>query len=223
MLAWLEDAFFWGVVLVALWLALPGHVRTLMRGGVGPLIHALADIVRRVARAVLPRIEWVAFQVVTGGPPPPHDNPTVNPSRSSTTHILSSSDDEDDDDRPELPQGQHPTRSSLPVIATRCPECNEALPVAQDAEWAAAVALARLIRASQKKPFTTGEIGKARGIEIVWKTTRSGKEHSLYAEAGRVLDEALRFVDDEAAYLEDLERERRLQNVPVRTNGQVTD
>jgi hypothetical protein len=89
-MAWLEDAFFWAVILVALWLVLPGHICTSMRGGLGPLVHALADVVRGAARAVLPRIEWVAYQVVTGRPPPPYEMETVKQNDSDALALTSS-------------------------------------------------------------------------------------------------------------------------------------
>jgi hypothetical protein len=87
---WLEDAFFWAVVLVALWLVLPDHVRVSMRSGFGPLVHALADVVRGVIRAILPRIEWVAYQVVTGRPPPPHETASVKHNDAGTLTLTSS-------------------------------------------------------------------------------------------------------------------------------------
>ncbi len=103
-----------------------------------------------------------------------------------------------------------PSQVPAKPIAIGQNEGNGALPVAEsgnefdELDIRIARAVARLIVASEKQPFTTGKIGETRAIEIVWQCRSSPKPGSVYQEARELLKRELAIQRGEIEYIGDM-------------------
>lgn len=98
---------------------------------------------------------------------------------------------------PPLPSLQQPLPNATTPIATPTTPDNAPLPVAglvndfSDLDNKIALALARLIIESERRPFASGKVPEARAIEVVWDCRRSSRDGSVYQEARQLLQQHL--------------------------------
>lgn len=175
------------LILAGVWYMLvPGFVRRTAAAGIGPAVHAAAEQVRGMVRAVAPAVRWLAYDVLLGVKRSGHDGAVV----------LSSSTDHERPMRPGFAADfETETRAEIPrEIQRNSPET----PSSDFIDAALVKTLATLVH--------RGELGKTAAIKIGLQ-----RESGARYQAGKAaLDAALARMNGTTAADE---REHRLRTV----------
>lgn len=153
----------------------------LARLGLRSLILGMVRGFRILAEFVIGGVAWFGYRVLLGRPVPDSVKlPDDEPSESAPLSL------------PQPAIENATTGIAMPSTADNGPLTVDA----PDNEYsetdnAVALAVARLILESERKPFASGKVPEARAIEVVWRCTRNSREGSVYAEARALLQSHL--------------------------------
>lgn len=180
------------VIAVTLW-AFAGDA---LRGLIGRLgvsrehVIAIGAGARQVARLIRDALAWFGYRVIVGRPVP----------------IVSSQPGGSAPDLAVAPPVAWADQSATTPVAEPSTPDNEALSVDafSDLDNKVALAVARLIVESERKPFASGKVSEARAIEVVWRCTRSSREGSTYQDARALLQIHLAALRGEPEFYDDM-------------------
>lgn len=107
---------------------------------------------------------------------------------------------------PPLPRVNQPLTTPTTPVATPSAPDNASLSVVEfsDLDNKVALAVARLIVESERKPFASGKVPEARAIEVVWQCTRSSRDGSTYQDARVLLQQHLAALRGEPEFYDDM-------------------